>query len=127
MAKISRQKQREVVREHYPGWKLVEQRESDAARAEPPAEAQSPDLQALRRKFLGRRAEAASAAEEADSAEASGGATDAADAADAEEEREEDTAITIAAENAYDQAIGAPGEKKVIISGKDGKPKLAQG
>ncbi len=44
-----------------------------------------------------------------------------------EPEREEDTAVTIAAENAYDAAIGAPGEKKIILSGKDGKPKLAQG
>ena len=148
MAKLPIEAQKRAVERHFPGWQLVdpeEKAEPDAASAaEPaePAEARSPDIDELRRKFLGRRTgdgrrtvATRSTAERRDRTggsrrptEGAAGAGGGEAAADADASGEyEDTVVTVRAQNAYDDAIGAPGDKKVILSGEDGAPKYAQG
>ena len=163
MARLPVEEQQKAVERHFPGWQLVEptqNAEPDAVPEAEPAEARSPDIDELRRRFLGHRtddsgrrtlatrsagasrpaARGRGAAEDQRSGRgARSGATrrsEAEDVADAAfpavgdvdaPGAYEDTVVTIRAQNAYDDAIGAPGDKKVILSGEDGAPKYAQG
>ena len=153
MAKLSKDEQQRIVEREMPGYRVVERRtrgggaagdaQSADARGAAPAEARSPDIDTLRRKYLGeegarngarrtaepsprgeraarpsgdRRAPAGAAAREDDAA-----------APARKPDEAEDTVTTVQAENAFDPAIGAPGEKKVVLGGKEKRIIARQG
>lgn len=148
MAKLSKEEQRRIVERELPGYELVERRTRGAAgdsaeadaRQTAPAEARSPDIDALRRKYLGdeaarsdvrRTAEPSARGERAAPPAARrgsrAGATEAAADAAEDADEAEDTVATVHPENAFDPAIGAPGDKKVVLGGKDKRIIARQG
>jgi hypothetical protein len=131
MAELSREELQEIIDRDMPGHVIVERLPApDAARRRAPAEAATPDLAALKRKYIGDPAGDAGAGSPRRNPE------DYPSAGDVEENREDDAPraeaddeeiVTVRPKATTDAWGGGPGPKAVIISRSQKKIKGAQG
>jgi hypothetical protein len=127
VAKMSEEDMDEIIKRDLPGFKVARKPDAlDARSRRAEADVSSPDLNELRRKFLGRDSATEDAQEDGDGSDAAGDEAPA--GADPESDEEyEDEIVPVEPEAGIDPSDQRSHSKVAVISGKDQKVIGTQG